>query len=101
MFPMPAKSAGFLVSRTAPRSAATEASIRSIRRGRGLHPDLRTDAAICSVEVRGTGGVGDRVEIIEHFAVPGLASGHDERVVVIDAIGQFGDGERADGDGLG
>ena len=51
MPPMPAKSDGFLVSRAAPSSAATETSIRSMRRGRGFPPDLRTDAEYAPFEI--------------------------------------------------
>ena len=46
MVPIPAKSVGLRVSNTARSSAATDAIIRSIRRGRGFLPDFRTDAAI-------------------------------------------------------
>jgi hypothetical protein len=47
--------------------------------------------------MRGAGGVRNWVELVEYVPVALLTRGGDERVVVMDSVGQFGDGQCADG----
>lgn len=53
------------------------------------------------VQVRGASGVWEGVELIEYFPVACLANGRDERVVVMDPIREFSNGERADAGRVG